>query len=218
MSPIRVEAINPVDEELNNLERDIRIFKIEYEQYFNGGRPRPPSDTEWRIEQVLKRYGERSMKVSMAQRFRFNNLAQTYAKFREVFRKRFKQREEGIVQRHYGAAAREIEAERAKRQRSSAPSATNAANVARAAEREAEVRVSLSDPLHELREVEKLYTEFRRALRKSGEATKPPAREQFLEFIQWKTDDLRKGKSGGEVEFAVVAEGGKTRLKARLKK
>jgi hypothetical protein len=216
MSPLKVETLSPIDEDLNQLERDIRTFKIEYEQYFSGGRPRPPADTEWRIEQVVKRFGERNSQVSYAQRFKFNNLSQTYAKFKEIFRKRYKQREEGTVQHHYGAAAKVIEAERAKKQ-GSKPQSPSLPTRTHGAEREAEVRVSFSDPAHELREVEKLYTEFRKALRSSGDTTKVPGREQFLEFIQKKTDDLRKGKKG-EVEYAVVVEDGKARLKARLKK
>ena len=31
-----------IDDELSQIERDIRTLKIEYEQYFGGGRPRPP--------------------------------------------------------------------------------------------------------------------------------------------------------------------------------
>jgi len=41
------------DEELSRLEADIRKLKIEFEQFFGGGKSRPPNDTEWRIEQTL---------------------------------------------------------------------------------------------------------------------------------------------------------------------
>ena len=53
--------------------------------------------------------------MNYGQRFRYGNLTQMYSKFREMFRKRLKQKEEGTVQRHFGAAAREIEAERARK-------------------------------------------------------------------------------------------------------
>ena len=45
-----------IDEELGQIERDIRTLKIEFEQYFGGGRSRPPTDTQWRLETNLKRY------------------------------------------------------------------------------------------------------------------------------------------------------------------
>ncbi len=70
-----------IDEELNQLERDIRTLKIEYEQFFGGGRKRPPADTQWRVDTMVRRYNERAGELSYGQRFRFNNLAQTYAKY-----------------------------------------------------------------------------------------------------------------------------------------
>src|SRR5579885_319504 len=69
-----------IDEELRALERDIRTLKIEYDQFFGGGRKRPPSEIEWRIELVIKKYGERGGEMKFNQRFRFTNLSQTYAK------------------------------------------------------------------------------------------------------------------------------------------
>ena len=105
---------DPIEEHLNQFEHDIRQLKIEYEQYFGGGRKRPPADVEWRIDLILKRYSDRGAAMNYAQRFRFGNLAQTYARYREVFHKRLKKQEEGTVERHYGAAARAVEAERAR--------------------------------------------------------------------------------------------------------
>src|ERR1700740_459596 len=114
-----------IDEDLSQLERDIRQLKIEYDMYFGGGRKRPPTEIEWRIELGVTRYGERGGDIKFGQRFRFSNLSQTYAKYKDVFRKRLAQREEGKVQRHFGAAAKAIEAERAK-----AKAATDAAAAA----------------------------------------------------------------------------------------
>src|ERR1700681_865729 len=104
-----------VDEDLGQLEKDIRQMKIEYEQYFGGGKKRPPSDIEWRIDSLLKRYSDRGAEMKYSQRFRYGNLTQMYSKYREMFRKRLKQKEEGTVPRHFGAAAREIEKERARK-------------------------------------------------------------------------------------------------------
>jgi len=77
-----------VDEDLAQLERDIRQLKIEYEQYFGGGKARPPADVEWRIETCLKRYSDRGGQMYYGQRFRYGNLSQLYSKFRDMFRKR----------------------------------------------------------------------------------------------------------------------------------
>ncbi|MFZ0786068.1 MAG: hypothetical protein WAM67_09765, partial [Candidatus Acidiferrales bacterium] len=68
-----------VDEDLNQIERDIRTLKIEYEQFFGGGRKRPPTDTQWRVDSLVRRMNERINEFNFAQRFRLNNLTQTYA-------------------------------------------------------------------------------------------------------------------------------------------
>jgi len=72
-----------IDEELGTLERDIRQLKIEYDQYFGGGRKRPPTEIEWRIDQLVKRYAERGGELKFAQRFRFK---QSFADVREIQR------------------------------------------------------------------------------------------------------------------------------------
>ena len=101
-----------VDEDLSQIERDIRTLKIEYEQFFGGGRPRPPADTQWRVDTLIRRYHERTAELSYGQRFRLNNLAQTYAKYQDMWRKKTIQKETGVKQAHFGAAAKAVEAER----------------------------------------------------------------------------------------------------------
>ena len=101
-----------IDDDLNSIERDIRTLKIEYEQYFGGGRSRPPTDTQWRLEVMLKRYSDRAAEFTSGQRFRYSNLSQTYAKYQDMWRKKLAQRETGTTQHHYGAAAKAIQQER----------------------------------------------------------------------------------------------------------
>ncbi|MCH7765276.1 MAG: hypothetical protein IH916_01810, partial [Acidobacteria bacterium] len=48
--------MRPVEEELTQLEKEIRRLKIEYDSYFAGGRPRAPSETEWRVQKGLKQF------------------------------------------------------------------------------------------------------------------------------------------------------------------
>jgi hypothetical protein len=190
------------DEDLSRMEHDIRKLKIEYEQFFGGGKARPPSDTEWRIEQIIKRYGDRGAEMNFSQRFRYGNLAQTFAKYKEIFHKRMKKREEGTVERHFGAAARQIEAERARRRKAQALEP---------------VAVRCSDPAREPKQVEQIYKAFREALERSGQPTDQMSRENFEEFLQSKVEQLRRQKSGQDVEVIVSFEGGKASLKARVK-
>ena len=198
-----------IDEDLSALERDIRQLKIEYDMYFGGGRKRPPTEIEWRIELVVKRYGERGGDMKYGQRFRYGNLAQTYAKYKDIFRKRLAQREEGKVQRHFGAAAKAIEAERARAQ-----AATDAAASAEAAK---VFRVVCTAPEKETDKVEQLYNAFVRAKQQAGEEMHKMTRAGFNEFVRKKTKDLQKQKNCHEVEYVVETVDGQVKLKALVK-
>jgi hypothetical protein len=196
-----------IDEDLGQLEKDIRQLKIEYEQYFGGGRKRPPTDIEWRVELFVKRYSERGSQMNYGQRFRFNGLTQTYAKYREIFRKRTKQREEGTVIRHFGAAAKEIEALRASQsEKTAAPVAS------------APPRISPANHIdaHEDSETHKLYEAFRDAKEQAGEDTSQFTFDSFQDFLSRKKKQLSE-TNDSNVEFAVEVTGGRARLKARMR-
>ena len=196
-----------IDEDLSQLEKDIRQLKIEYEQYFGGGKARPPSDIEWRIETLIKRYSDRGAEMNYGHRFRYGNLTQMYTKYREIFRKRAKQKEEGTVQRHFGAAAREIEAQRAQRR-----AAAEKANGTKFP-----FSVSWEDPDSEAKKVEALFAAFRDAKARAGEDTGRLTLESFQQFVRKKTDQLKKQNGAHEVEYVVDVEGKHAQLKARVK-
>ena len=199
-----------IDEELATLEKDIRQLKVEYDQYFGGGRKRPPSEIEWRVDLLLKRYAERGGELKSAQRFRFNNLTQTYAKYKDIFRKKLKQKEEGSIQRHFGAAAREIEASRAQKQ-SEEPSSGAAPEESKA------FRMTCSEPEREKEKVEQLYQALLQAKQQAGEETGKLSRSSFNEFVLKKTKELQKQKNCRDVEYVVEVVEGQVKLKALVK-
>src|SRR5258706_13168190 len=97
-----------IDEDLATLEKDIRQLKVEYDQYFGGRRKRPPTEIEWRIDMLVKRYAERGGELKSAQRFRYNNLTPTYPKHKDIFRQKLKQKKEATTQPHFRAAERRV--------------------------------------------------------------------------------------------------------------
>src|SRR5579863_25524 len=202
-----------IDEELAGLERDIRQLKIEYDQYFGGGRKRPPTEIEWRIELVIKRYAERGGDLKYGQRFRLNNLTQTYAKYKDIFRKKTQNKEEGKIQRHFGAAAKAIEAERAHKQ-PEIPAGTPAVAAAAAS---GAFRVTCSEPEREAEKVDQLYQAFLQAKQQAGEQTGKLSRSSFNEFVLKKTKDLQKQKNCRDVEYVVEVVEGQVKLKAFVK-
>lgn len=200
-----------IDEELATLEKDIRQLKVEYDQFFGGGRKRPPTEIEWRIDMLIKRYSERGGELKFAQRFRFNNLTQTYAKYKDIFRKRVKQKEEGTVQHHFGAAAREIEAARTKKE------AEEHAVAAAASANSPAFRMTCSEPEREKDKVDQLYQAFLQAKQAAGEATGKLSRSSFNEFVLKKTKELQKQKNCRDVEYVVEVVEGQVKLKALVK-
>jgi len=204
-----------IDEELAQLERDIRQLKIEYDMFFGGGRKRPPTEVEWRIELLVKRYAERGGELKFSQRFRFNNLTQTYAKYKDVFRKRMAKHEEGKVDRHFGAAAKAIEAERARKQ-AEAEKKEAAAVAAGPAESKA-FRVICSEPEKETQKVDQLFEAFVQAKKDAGEETSRVTRAGFNEFVRKKTKDLQTKKNCQDVEYVVETVDGQVKLKALVK-
>ncbi|MBZ5502608.1 MAG: hypothetical protein LAN59_10285 [Acidobacteriia bacterium] len=205
-----------VDDDLNQIEKDLRTLKIEYEQFFAGGRKRPPTDTQWRVETLVRRYNERLAQLRFAQRFRFNNLAQTFAKYQDMWRKKLMQKEGAVTEHHFGAAAKAIEAERAHKASSRPGGSPRTGEAARsAAEARAAFSLSFSDPAKEQEKVQELYRKVIEARAESGDKSKAPSLQDFERFVQKKTKELQD-KGGRQIEYIVSVEGGRTKLKARI--
>lgn len=180
----------------------------------------------------MRRYNERVAELSSGQRFRFNNLTQTYAKYQEMWRKKTMQKEGATSQHHFGAAAKAVEAERARKAALHAQQAAEPAKPVtqvpidiRAAEATARAEavhetaaafaMSFSNPEHEKEKVYTLYEKLIEARTETGERSNTPSLKDFERFVQQKTKDL-KDKGGREIEYTVSVEGGRVKLKARV--
>jgi hypothetical protein len=215
-----------IDDDLAQVEHDIRTLKIEYEQFFGGGRKRPPVDTQWRVDVFIKRYAERMAEVNLAQRFRYNNIASTYAKYQDMWRKKLMLKESSSVPHHFGAAAKAIAAQRnkamaeARRALASRPSAAAVASQGKSrngAEIDAPppFSVQFSNPARETRKVHDLYGALIDTRMATGEKSGAPSLEDFERFVEKKTEELKR-RGGKEIEYTVSVEGGKVKLKARV--
>jgi len=203
------------EEDLNQVERDLRTLKIEYEQFFGGGRSRPPTDTQWRVDTLMRRFNEHAGNLSSGQRFRYNNLAQTYAKYVDMWRKKTMQKEAAASQRHFGAAAKAIEAERARKAASLAPAPEAARVSAKRGSRDAPFVLAFADPDREHDKVETLYSKLIEARAQAGEKTNGPSLKDFERFVKQKSLELRN-KGGSAIEYTVNIENGRVKLKARI--
>jgi hypothetical protein len=210
-----------IDEELILLESQLRRLKIEYEVYFSNPTKKPPTDIEWKVLSLLRKFSDGG-RMSFQQRFRYNEMAQRYAIYSDLWRKKARIREEGYrrpqdallsvqgvrpseehePQHHpvYGlshaAAATAIGA---------APSVT-----------EGPLTIQCSDARSEHAQVEKLYQALTDAKKKAGESVTGNL-DSFTSFVQKKTDEIRKKHSCESVEYSVEMQDGQVRLKAKAK-
>lgn len=179
-----------VDEDLNKLEDDLRRLKIEYEIYFNGGAPRPPQDTAWRVDKTIKKYTSDASKLNFGQRFKFQSLQQKYAVNHELWRKKLKEKEEG--RGRFGAQKVGEEA----------------------ASAEGGFRVVCSDPEKEKDKVDQLLKAMVDAKRQAGERVDNIDPMAFTKFVREKTRQIKESLGCDKVQFSVSVEEGKVKFKA----
>src|ERR1051325_724130 len=82
------------DEELNVLDAQLRRLKIEYEIFFSNPQKRPPTDIEWKVLALLRKFSDGG-RMNFSQRYRYNEMAQRYAIYSDLWRKKNRIREEG---------------------------------------------------------------------------------------------------------------------------
>ena len=179
-----------IDEEFTKLDDNIRRLKIEYEAYFNGGTPRPPHETLFRVETAIKKYGDTS-RLSFGQRFKFNQLVQKFAVNNDLWRKKLKEKEEG--RGRFGVVRRrEVE-----------PKPTDGT-----------VSVICSNPQGETEKVDQLLKAVVDAKRQAGERVDNIDPLAFAKFVGDKTKQIRESLGCEKVQFSVSIEEGKVKLKA----
>ena len=192
-----------VDEELNQLESNLRRLKIEYEVFFSNPRKRPPADLEWRLLAMLRKFSDGG-KLSFSQRYRYNEMAQRYAIYSDLWRKKSRIREEGYRRPQdallsvQGVRIEEHEPEHkvyGVGQRGDQP-------------------VVVSDAGAEAEKVEKLYQALTSAKKKNGENVSGTF-DSFKTFVQKKTVEIRKQHGCEKVEYAVELQDGRVKLRAK---
>jgi hypothetical protein len=209
-----------IDEELTVLESQLRRLKIEYEVFFSNPTKRPPTDIEWKVLSLLRKFSDGG-RMSFPQRYRYNEMAQRYAVYSDLWRKKGRIREEGYrrpqdaILSVQGVRPEERKIEHKVYGVSAAAAALAAGGSASAAKPEA-VSIQCSDPRNEGEQVAKLYKALTTAKKNAGETVAGSA-DSFTSFVQKKTDQIRTQYNCQSVEFSVELEGGQVRLKAKAK-
>ena len=181
------KQVNPIDEELDRLEYEMRRLKIEYDIFFNGGTARPPLDTKGRVETTIKRlYDARN--ISFSQRFRYNSLVARYNVMRELWRRQTQDREE---------SGRPPTAEALMALRDRLPT------------------IRFKDLQNEPEKISELYDTLIAAKRKCGERVSGLSLEAFTEFLKGRVSQIKRELATDTVEFVVGVDNGRVRFTAR---
>ena len=208
-----------IDEELNLLESQMRRLKIEYECYFSNPTKKPPTDIEWKVLSLLRKFSDGG-RMSFQQRFRYNEMAQRYAIYSDLWRKKARIREEGYRRPQDALLSvqgvRPTEEHEPQHHPVYGLGQAAAAAVATARGNEGPLTVQCSDARTEHDQVEKLYKALTEAKKKAGESVTGNI-ESFTSFVQKKTDQIRKQHGCQSVEYTVETTDGQVRLKAKAK-
>jgi hypothetical protein len=204
------------DEELNVLEGQLRRLKIEYEVFFSNPTKRPPTDIEWKVLSLLRKFSDGG-RMNFSQRYRYNEMAQRYAVYSDLWRKKSRIREEGY--RRPQDALLSVQGVReeapAKPQHLPVYGLSKAATAAAGTE-------ATSQPftMHESEagreQLERLYNTLVAAKKNAGENVSGSL-DSFSTFVQKKTDQIRKQYNCQDVEFSVEVANGQVKLKAKAK-
>jgi hypothetical protein len=196
-----------VDEELNLLEEGVRRLKVEYDVFFGGGSKKPPADTEWRVQRLVKKFSD-GTGMNFAQRFRYNTIVQRYAIYTDLWRQKLKVKEEGY--RRPQDALLAIQGLRPEHEQTQPLQGQEQGRVG-------QFSVRFSDGDGEQERVRALYDAMIAAKKKAGEATGGGSFESFQAFVRQKTEQIRKQHGCKAVEYSLEVQNGQVRLKAKPK-
>ena len=205
------------DEELNLLDSQLRRLKIEYEIFFSNPTKRPPSDIEWKVLSLLRKFSDGG-RMNFSQRYRYNEMAQRYAIYSDLWRKKSRIREEGY--RRPQDALLSVQGVRvAEDEHKSAHhpvyGVSHAAAAAAGADSSPHFTLHTVDQT-EREQVERLYNVLVAAKKKAGEKVSGNF-DSFTEFVQRKTEQIRQQYRCDNVEYSVELANGHVKLKAKAK-
>jgi len=226
------------EEELKQIDFEIKRLKVQYDLYFSGASPRPPHDQRDALARQLRRFQGVSM-TNMSERFLYNSVVNKFNTFQELWIKMTRIKEEGArmhplaarAGRRPGGPGATTPAAGASANAATNPGAAGAAAAeaagaskpaaASAAARAAAAAGAAAHEAWRIRpaggdqpELRALYDSYLKARRGVGES-RPVAFDTFAREVARHAATIQ-GKSDCEaVEFRIYSRDNKVTLKAR---
>ena len=191
------------EDDLDLLERSIRLLQIDWEKFFSGVEKKPPTDLKARVEALVRKYAYSEIRNN-GERFRYQSLASRYNTFAELWAKRMRALEEGRPAGLHGTRVPHVP--------SPPPTTPAAASAAARAATGNEYRVQ--HPEKDAAAVRDLYQQFVEARRSTGE-TGAVKFENFQKLITQQASRILAEKGAKAVDFRLETKDGKVSLKAR---
>jgi hypothetical protein len=194
------------DEELDQLEDDIRKLKNKYDQFFSGITKMPPVTERRNLETRIHELNRQKVRDN-TRRFRLSQLTTRFNQYREMWGRRMREREEGPLEFSRRKAALD----------GPAPEPSSAA---RAATERTPVTSGSADPYVKVApgtngdEVRKLYEQIQSEHSKMGKASNVTF-EQLSAMVAKQSEMVRARYNVNTVAFRVETVDGKVKLKAK---
>ena len=180
------------EQEMVQLDAEIKRLEAEYNMFFAGQLPRLPWETRAKVEALVKHYDRMHIR-NTAEKFRFGTLQARYAKFCDLWERTLKAKEAGRK-----ASPRSTRRAAPSEKPSSGPRVVATA--------------SLKDPASEAERLKELYERLSSARKEAGEQPLP-----YDRFAQVVRAQVNKLGGGGAVDFRVSVQQGKVTLTANKK-
>ena len=186
-----------VDEELDELDHNLKRLRVEYDQYFLGIIKRPPEVLQGRVQKTIVKYANETLRKTH-QKFRFNQLNSKFQIHRQQWGRTMRQIENGTYKGHLFKAKLH---ERARGVSDTTPNPFKPA-----------AETPKAGP------IDKLFDALVAARKRAGDAGPAPDRAKLSEIVKKQTAALKQKHPGAKVKFRVAVEGNKAKLVASVVK
>ena len=185
-----MEGEDSQEEELKILETRLNQLKLDYDKYFLGTRPTEPSMPRAEVQKAVIRFSNTRI-TNTALRFKFNSLNGRYQAFKRQWDSVLRQIEAGTYKRHV------FKADLKDREREISPDTKKPRSGAAASSQDNDI-----------------FETYRDAMMATGQDASGLTRAKLQSAIGKQEAALKKKFGCERVDFKVVVQGGKVRLKA----
>jgi hypothetical protein len=211
-APDKNQGTMTLEEELKSLDTEIRRLKVQYDLYFAGNAPRPPTDQHNALGRAMRKLQGIEFR-NMADRFLYNNVVNKFNTFQELWNKQLRAKEEGtrVHPLALRAAQRAALAENGGSAEPKAPPLKTPSPVRPAAPQAAwRVPARGGDETA----VRRLYEGYMAARKASGDE-RPLPYEAFAREVGRQANALQAKGDCESVEFKIYSRDNKVTLKVR---